>query len=220
MTRASTLRLGVYVQASKQPIVAGMQFRMQFIVAGMRCWLTCFRGSLARSRIGAASSSNFSRVMEPRKSMSFIRHSTFRGASGMELSTFFSCRARDTNQRSGSTALLGAHAQMIPSCEKEESSISASLSCYRQRPQVHAAETHSGSAPLFDGALCLQGPLCKKVKHRATCCKAVVPEVYRGAGGATMPTCQVFFCDLDSLLTASRDGYALQHGISQQHGQH
>lgn len=29
--------------------------------------------------------------MALRKSMSFIRHSTFRGASGMELSTFFSC---------------------------------------------------------------------------------------------------------------------------------
>ena len=41
--------------------------------------------------MGAASSSNFSRVMVERKSMSFMRHSTFRGASGMELSVFFSC---------------------------------------------------------------------------------------------------------------------------------
>ena len=58
-----------------------------------RWWrLTCFRGSCARARTGAASSSNFSRVMKLRKSMSFIRHSTFSGASGMELSTFFSCR--------------------------------------------------------------------------------------------------------------------------------
>ena len=55
---------------------------------------TCLSGAWARARTGAASSSNFSRVMVLRKSMSFMRHSTFSGASGMELSVFFSCRQR------------------------------------------------------------------------------------------------------------------------------
>jgi hypothetical protein len=48
-------------------------------------------GPLARSSTGCASSSNFSRVIVLRKSRSFIRHSTFIGASGMLLSSFFSC---------------------------------------------------------------------------------------------------------------------------------
>ena len=60
--------------------------------------LTLLTGALARSRMGPAISSNFSRVMLERKSMSFMRHSTLRGASGMLLSTFFSCRRVDRHR--------------------------------------------------------------------------------------------------------------------------
>lgn len=70
---------------------------------------TFFTGTSRRPSTSAASSSNWSRVIMPEASTSFMMHSTLMGASGLVVSTFLTCGA---HEMAGGMLIRGSRLQM------------------------------------------------------------------------------------------------------------